>query len=90
MRRHRARRDGHRSAQPILRVERTRPLWLLPHPQPLPNAPAGIGEPERIESGWWDGADVRRDYYTIEWHDARAWVFREHTSGRWYLHGWWA
>lgn len=85
-----ARRDGHRFAQPILRVERCRPLWLLPHPQPLPIIPTDIGEPERIESGWWDGADARRDYHTIEWQQARAWVFREHASDRWYLHGWWA
>ena len=49
-----------------------------------------LAGPERIESGWWDGADVRRDYHTIEWHNARAWVFREHASGRWYLHGWFA
>ncbi|MEQ1438956.1 DNA polymerase Y family protein [Fontimonas sp. SYSU GA230001] len=67
-----------------------RPLWLLPQPQPLPIVPTGIGEPERIESGWWDGADARRDYHTIEWQNACAWVFRDHASNRWYLHGWWA
>ncbi|MFA5939942.1 MAG: hypothetical protein WC809_11360, partial [Sinimarinibacterium sp.] len=67
-----------------------RPLWLLPYPQPLPIAPTGVDEPERIESGWWDGADARRDYHTIEWQHARAWVFRDHASNRWYLHGWWA
>lgn len=83
-------RDGHRSAQPILRVERSRPLWLLPSPQPLPIVPTAVDEPERIESGWWDGADARRDYHTIEWQQARAWVFRDHASNRWYLHGWWA
>ncbi|MFP5306553.1 MAG: Y-family DNA polymerase [Gammaproteobacteria bacterium] len=66
-----------------------RPLWLLPTPVPLPAAPTITGEPERVESGWWDGADARRDYHTIDWQQARAWVFREHASGRWFLHGWW-
>ncbi|MDD3763091.1 MAG: DNA polymerase Y family protein [Nevskiales bacterium] len=66
-----------------------RPLWLLPQPVPLPAAPPVDGEPERIESGWWDGADARRDYYTVEWQQAQAWVFRNHVDRRWYLHGWW-
>jgi flagellar basal body rod protein FlgG len=26
--------------------------------------------PERIESGWWDGAEVQRDYYTVRRADA--------------------
>ncbi len=68
----------------------TRPLWLLPTPTPLPQRPEVRDAPERIESGWWDGNDMRRDYHTIDWHDARAWVFRDHASNRWYLHGWWA
>lgn len=67
-----------------------RPLWLLPTPVLLPSTPGIIDEPERIESGWWDGAGVRRDYHTIDWHHARAWVFRDHASNRWYLHGWFA
>lgn len=66
------------------------PLWLLPTPVLLPSIPKVSGEPERIESGWWDGADARRDYHTIDWQHARAWVFRDHASNRWYLHGWFA
>lgn len=43
-----------------------RPGWLLHEPTPL--AEQGLHilmGPERIESGWWDGADVRRDYYLV-------------------------
>ncbi|MEC9365104.1 MAG: DNA polymerase Y family protein [Pseudomonadota bacterium] len=67
-----------------------RPLLLLPQPVALPHAPQVLDAPKRIESGWWDGDDARRDYHTADWQQARAWVFRDHASGRWYLHGWWS
>jgi protein ImuB len=44
--------------------------------------------PERIESGWWDGNGVARDYYVA--HQPRGvklWIFQERQSKRWYLHG---
>lgn len=67
-----------------------RPAWLLREPQAIA-APAVISSSgERIESGWWDGQPVRRDYYTAEWRGGRAWVFQDLGSGAWYLHGWWA
>ena len=25
-----------------------------------------LSGPERLECGWWDGDDVRRDYYLVE------------------------
>ncbi|MDZ7810358.1 MAG: hypothetical protein U5L11_09635 [Arhodomonas sp.] len=50
-----------------------RPLWLLQPPRalaidaqehPLWHGPLDLQEgPERIETGWWDGADASRDYY---------------------------
>ena len=45
--------------------------------------------PERIEAGWWDNADVARDYFVAENdHAVRLWVFRELTNPqRWFLHG---
>jgi len=44
---------------------------------------------ERIESGWFDGALVRRDYHVAEGSDHRLrWVYREHPAGGWFLHGW--
>jgi protein ImuB len=45
--------------------------------------------PERIESGWWDGGDVARDYYIACAADgARWWIFREcNAPRRWFVHG---
>ncbi|MDD5329715.1 MAG: DNA polymerase Y family protein [Sulfuricella sp.] len=68
-----------------------RPLWLLGAPEPL-GAPEGLvlrAGPERIESGWWDGRDMARDYFVAEdSHGARLWVFRElRGERRWFLHG---
>ncbi len=66
-----------------------RPLWLLPAPRPLPDAPRALRlleGPERIESGWWDDGDVARDYYVaLDRDGARLWVFRERRAP----HGWW-
>jgi protein ImuB len=75
-----------------------RPLWLLPAPLSLPvreglprrRGPLQLlGEPERIETGWWDGEEVARDYYTAaDAHGVLLWVFREREAPHgWYLHG---
>jgi len=65
-----------------------RPLWLLETPRRL-----GEGEfvllagPERIESGWWDGAEARRDYFIARTGECSlAWIYRER-QGDWFLHG---
>src|SRR3546814_822739 len=54
-----------------------RPAWLLARPIPLRDpCPRIVSGPERLESGWWDGADARRDYYVIETSQGqRAWAF---------------
>lgn len=44
--------------------------------------------PERIESGWWRGRSVRRDYYRVETESGqRYWIFRHLTDGMWFMHG---
>jgi protein ImuB len=44
--------------------------------------------PERIETGWWRGRGVARDYYRVETATGRCyWVFRQLPSGPWFLHG---
>lgn len=44
--------------------------------------------PERIETGWWRGADIQRDYYIVQTTQGeRLWVFRDITDGEWFLHG---
>jgi protein ImuB len=44
--------------------------------------------PERIQTGWWRGRSIRRDYYRIETESGeRFWVFRRLHDGQWFLHG---
>ncbi|WP_041401317.1 Y-family DNA polymerase [Planctopirus limnophila] len=45
-------------------------------------------EPERIESGWWDGEYVCRDYYRVETASGQwLWVFRRLQDHCWFWHG---
>src|SRR5207302_6464828 len=44
--------------------------------------------PERIETGWWRGEDVHRDYYMVTTDaGARFWLYLHHDDNRWLLHG---
>ncbi|GGA11746.1 Y-family DNA polymerase [Dyella caseinilytica] len=76
----------------VLLEPRPRPTWLLTRPMPLRGALRVISGPERLETGWWDGGDARRDYYVVETSmGQRAWAFCApgERSG-WMLHGWFA
>ncbi|MFU8878462.1 MAG: Y-family DNA polymerase [Wenzhouxiangellaceae bacterium] len=67
-----------------------RPNWLLPAPRPCRVEQLRLIEgPERIETGWWDGHDCRRDYWIAhDRHGNRLWVFREYKPSRgWFIHG---
>jgi len=75
-----------------------RPLWLLPEPLVLPvrdcrpwlDCPLDLGDGcERIETGWWDGAEVARDYYVATTTAGeRFWIYREMWGERrWFLQG---
>jgi protein ImuB len=76
--------------------EMPRPVWLLDEPvllaanlQHLCQEGSILEQgPERIESGWWDGKDVARDYYIArQTRGARWWVFQQRQTQCWYLHG---
>jgi len=44
--------------------------------------------PERIQTGWWRGQPIHRDYYRVETsRGTRYWLFRRRTDGGWFLHG---
>jgi len=51
--------------------------------------------PERIETAWWRGPTVRRDYYVVETSSGnRYWIFRRlrggaagRAEGEWFVHG---
>jgi len=75
-----------------------RPLWILEQPRllslrderPWLDGRLALREgPERIESGWWDGADVSRDYFVASNPaGTMLWVYRERRPAhRWFLHG---
>ena len=64
-----------------------RPAWLLPEPLALAEHDALpllqgrplqlVSGPERIETGWWDGASVARDYFIAQAEDGSlVWVYR--------------
>jgi len=67
-----------------------RPAWLFPEPQrcQIDNYRILAG-PERIESGWWDGRDCRRDYFVVRASNGSTlWAFHEYKPRPgWYLHG---
>ena len=76
---------GHETAAP---GQVRRPLWLLSRPLPCRDGLTLKSGPERIESGWWDGMDVARDYYVAQDRKgARLWVYCERASGAWFVHG---
>jgi protein ImuB len=63
-----------------------RPLWLLEEKKLRESEFALLAGPERIESGWWDGDEAKRDYFVARLPgSAIGWVYRE--GGEWYLHG---
>jgi protein ImuB len=77
----------------------TRPLWLLDQPRALKEADSKphynesplsfIAGPERIESGWWDERDIKRDYFVaLTAEHSTLWIYRERREpGGWFLHG---
>ena len=77
--------------------EAPRPIWLLDEAQALGSVleakPWILRDgPERIESGWWDGRDFRRDYFVAENPQGEiAWIYRDHRygtdDGEWFMHG---
>lgn len=75
---------------PASTAARLRPLWLLPAPHPIA-APRYtlLGAAERIETGWWDGMPVRRDYYLARDADnVLCWIFESlDAPGQWFVHG---
>ena len=74
-------------------------MWLLPQPlrlneregRPLHGSPLTLlSRGERIESGWFDGDLICRDYHVAEGADHRLrWIYSERHGDEiaWYLHG---
>jgi protein ImuB len=63
-----------------------RPAWLVDPPRRLPQTDFELlAGPERIECGWWDGDEAKRDYFIARRAASLVWVYREDDA--WYLHG---
>jgi protein ImuB len=78
-----------------------RPLWLLERPLRLAEVSgvphydgrlSRLTRAERIESGWWDGDDITRDYFVAcNSAEALLWIYQERQpGGGWFLHGFFA
>jgi protein ImuB len=89
------------SGDAIHKVVAGRPLWLLARPQPLSEVGgvpyyegrlSRLTKAERIESGWWDGHDVTRDYFVARNPaEALLWIYQERSPNTgWFLHGFFA
>jgi protein ImuB len=78
-----------------------RPIWLLEAPialserdnRPFWRTPMRlVAGPERIETGWWDGHLVQRDYFIAEDEDHLLyWIYRQRLPGDtragWFMQG---
>ena len=79
-------------ARSSFRVFPVRPLWLFAEPRPLGAEPASaelklLSGPERIESGWWDGNEIGRDYFVgRDAQGADVWLYRDR-GGQWFVQG---
>jgi protein ImuB len=64
-----------------------RPLWLLEAPRRLKEIDCELlAGPERIECGWWDGDEAKRDYFIARSRDSSlVWIYRENND--WFMHG---
>ena len=73
--------------EPLALAERDAMPWLEGQPLQL------VSGPERIESGWWDGAGVARDYFiALAADQSLLWIYRGRLPGLpgepgWYLQG---
>jgi protein ImuB len=69
-----------------------RPLWLLPAPRTIAASSRAVSAivsgPEAIESGWWDGLPIAREYFVARSsRGALAWIFRDRGSSQTFVHG---
>ena len=80
-----------------------RPIWFLNRPvrieercnRPYWHSPLRLlAGPERIETGWWDGHEIARDYFiACDAEHAMYWIYRERSKSEatgaqgWFIHG---
>ena len=76
--------DRHPPTGRVARNERGGAASSAQQPQPI----IASWGPERIETGWWRGRTVCRDYWRVETESGQQfWVFRSLRTGQWWLQG---
>jgi protein ImuB len=92
------RREHAAISRPVRLIQPARPLAVaadetsgapqqLSHSRWSARALAAWG-PERIETGWWRGRLVQRDYWRVQTSDGQLlWVYRDLASEQWFLQG---
>lgn len=78
-------------------LQQQQPCWLLSSPLPLKvqhRSPVYLSPltflrgPERIETHWWSGKNIRRDYYIASNQQGMMlWVYRDIGNRLWFLQG---
>ncbi|MDO9519136.1 MAG: hypothetical protein Q7L19_02850 [Pseudohongiella sp.] len=86
--RQQARGFGFKEQQPCWLLSSPLPLRLL-HELPVYLSPLTfLRGPERIETHWWSGKDIRRDYYIASNQQGMMlWVYRDIGKRSWFLQG---
>lgn len=86
------------SARPLLLYPQPRPIEVVCVAPDGPPQAVWLGRrrkrvvhhagPERIETLWWRGPSVRRDYYRVATDTGdQLWLFRRLADANWFLHG---
>ncbi len=81
--------SGHSGARPLWLVKRAMTLNTR-HGRPEFDGPLQlVPERERIDTGWWDGRAIARDYFiATTTKGSRLWIYKElDGERRWRLHG---
>lgn len=74
-------------AKKPLHLFKDRPGFLLETPEPLSEKITIINGPERVVSGWWDQAQIERDYFVAQnKHGQQIWVYKT-LQDNWFIHG---
>ncbi|MCW8091196.1 Y-family DNA polymerase [Alteromonas sp. ASW11-130] len=79
------------SARPLALPDRWQPLFIATNPIPL-SKPSHIQfGPVRMQTGWWDGHYIKRDYFiTQSLNGELLLIYKCSPEAQWYIQGWYS